>query len=70
LQNKKKAFARMVANPKFQAWVQEQLHGTRVSAEERVAEDMNPSHLLVMVQHEGQWVLEGRTSRVTPEVYE
>lgn len=67
LQNKKKAFARMVAHPKFQAWIQVQLHGRRVSAEERVAEDLNPRHLLVMVQHQGQWVLEGRTSRVTPE---
>ena len=67
--NKKKAFARMVANPKFQAWIQEQLHGRHVPAEERVAEDLNPRHLLVMVQHQGQWVLEGRTSRVTPETF-
>lgn len=28
-------------------------HGRRVTPEERVAEDLNPRHLLVMVQHEG-----------------
>lgn len=60
-QNKRKAFERMVAHPKFRFWVAEKRREmeTGKTAEERVAEMMKPEYLRVEVKKNGLWTEEG-----------
>jgi peptide chain release factor 1 len=57
IQNKKKAFGRMVKDPRFQFWLREKRREmeTGKTAEERVAEQMEPSFLLVEGKVDGKW---------------
>lgn len=57
LQNKKTAFKRMVAHPKFRFWVAERRREieTGKTAEERVAEMMKPEYIKVEVKENGLW---------------
>lgn len=60
LQNKKKAFARMVDHPKFRFWVFERRREieTGKTAQERVDELMKPEYLKIEVKENGLWTEE------------
>ena len=58
LQNKKNAFRRMAAHPKFRIWVNRQVWYRGESPERRVERDMEPEKLFVEVRGEGGWVPE------------
>lgn len=60
LLNKRKAFERMAANPVFQAWIHEQLHGKKEPPEALVAKDMDERNMVIMVKQFGEWTLEQR----------
>lgn len=57
LQNKKAAFKRMVAHPKFRFWIAEKRREmeTGKTAEERVAEMMHPRYIRTEVRENGLW---------------
>ncbi len=55
LQNKRTAFRRMVATPKFQAWLRIQLGRTSL-AEVEVEKAMWPVNIKTEVQEDGRWV--------------
>lgn len=57
LQNKKAAFKRMVDHPKFRFWVAEERKRieTGKTAEERVAEMMQPEYIKTEVRVDGLW---------------
>ncbi len=54
-QNTRTAFTRMTQTVKFRIWVNKTLWGNPLSPEERVAQDMDPSNLLIMAQEGGRW---------------
>lgn len=56
MKNKRTAFERMAAHPKFKLWLNQQL--MLETPEERVARDMNPRNLKVEVKENGKWVEE------------
>lgn len=60
LQNKKTAFRRMTEHPKFRFWLHEKRREieTGKTAEERVAEWMQPEYLKVEVREDGLWTEE------------
>lgn len=60
LQNKKTAFRRMTEHPKFRFWLYEKRREieTGKTAEERVAEWMQPEYLKVEVREDGLWTEE------------
>ncbi len=60
LQNKKKAFVKMTQHPKFRFWLHEKKREmeTGKTAEERVAEWMEPPFLRVETKKDGKWVVE------------
>jgi hypothetical protein len=55
-ENKKAAFRRMVAHPKFKIWLNRQLWYHGMLPESRVAEDMNHANLRVEGKKNGKWV--------------
>jgi hypothetical protein len=56
LQNKKSAFRKMVAHPKFKIWLNQQLWHKGIVPEQRVEKDMNPANLKVEGKKDGRWV--------------
>ena len=54
-QNMRAAFRRMTASGKFRVWVNRQLLGNPLPAEEQVERDMHPRNLLIMGQQDGKW---------------
>jgi protein subunit release factor B len=58
LQNKKRAFTKMVEHPAFKFWVSQRLKEieTRKTAEQRLQEWMAPENIKVEGKHEGRWV--------------
>lgn len=58
LQNKKAAFRRMVDHPKFRFWLASERArvATGKTAEERVAEQLQPANLRFEVRADGRWV--------------
>ncbi len=57
LQNKKTAFQRMIKDPRFNFWIAEERKRieTGKTAEQRVAEMMEPEYLKVEVRKDGLW---------------
>lgn len=57
LQNKRRAFERMVAHPKFRFWMAERRREieTGKTAEERVVEMMQPKYIKTEVKESGRW---------------
>jgi RF-1 domain len=56
LQNKRSAFLKMAAHPKFKVWLNRQLwHGT-IAPEEKARRDMAPGNLRVEGKKNGKWV--------------
>jgi protein subunit release factor A len=56
LQNKRSAFLKMAAHPKFKVWLNRRLwHGT-IASEEKARRDMAPGNLRVEGKKDGRWV--------------
>jgi protein subunit release factor B len=55
LQNRKAAWRRMVADPKFKIWINTQLYGLEL-AESKVARDMAEKNIRVEVKKDGKWI--------------
>lgn len=57
LQNKKAAFRRMTAHPKFKIWLNREIFARagRPSPEELVKQDMEPGNLRVETRPNGRW---------------
>jgi hypothetical protein len=51
----KSALHRMAASGKFRVWVNRQLLGNPLPAEEQVERDMHPRNLLIMGREGGKW---------------
>ena len=56
-QNMRAALKRMTETGTFRAWVNRELLGHPLPAEEQVKRDMHPSNLLVMTRENGTWKL-------------
>lgn len=56
LQNKKIAFRRMVASPKFKIWLNRQIWHRGMLPEQQVEKDMQRKNLKVEGKQDGKWV--------------
>lgn len=59
--NRRQAFARMAADPRFERWRRMEVArrvGRAAEVDAKVAKDMSPENLRVEVKHEGRWVPE------------
>ena len=58
LQNKKAAFQRLLANPRFKAWISRKAYEAmgQMSVEERVKRDMAPENLKIEVRDGKNWI--------------
>ena len=55
IQNKRMAFKRLVADPKFRSWLgMQSLH--KEAVDRAVEEAMNPKHLSIEIWRDGKWV--------------